>query len=117
MDAAFEGKLDVFYLQGGNFVDTLLEPAHTRRGLERVRCRVHQDIVLNHSMLLDPGEVVVLLPGQTRYEQAGGGIITSTERRIRFSPKIPGPAWVRQSPSGRSPCSSPKRSWGQANAT
>jgi predicted molibdopterin-dependent oxidoreductase YjgC len=42
-------------------------------------------------MLLDPGEVVVLLPGQTRYEQAGGGTITSTERRIRFSPEIPGP--------------------------
>ncbi len=91
VDAAFEGKLDVFYLQGGNFPDTLPEPAHAGRGLESVPCRVHQDIVLNHSMLLDPGEVVVLLPGQTRYEQAGGGTITSTERRIRFSPEIPGP--------------------------
>jgi molybdopterin-dependent oxidoreductase alpha subunit len=90
VDAAFEGKLDVFYLQGGNFVDTLPEPTHAERGLERVRCRAHQDIVLNHSMLLDPGEVVVLLPGQTRYEQAGGGTVTSTERRIRFSPQIPG---------------------------
>jgi len=91
VDAAFEGKLDVLYLQGGNFPDTLPEPAHAGRALESVRCRAHQDIVLNHSMLLDPGEVVVLLPGQTRYEQAGGGTITSTERRIRFSPEIPGP--------------------------
>ena len=103
VDAAFEGKLDVFYLQGGNFVDTLPEPAHAARGLELVRCRVHQDIVLNHSMLLDPGEVVVLLPGQTRYEQAGGGTITSTERRIRFSPEIPGPRLVATKPEWEIP--------------
>src|SRR5579859_937292 len=91
VDAAFRGGLDVFYIEGGSFVETLPEPSYVGQGLERVRCRVHQDIVLNHSMLLDPGEVVVLLPGQTRYEQAGGGTITSTERRIRFSPEIRGP--------------------------
>ena len=91
VDAAFRGDLDVFYLQGGSFVETLPDPSYVGHGLERVRCRVHQDIFLNHSMLLEPGEVVVLLPGQTRYEQTGGGTITSTERRIRFSPEIPGP--------------------------
>ncbi len=91
VDAAFRGELDAFYIVGGNFVETLPDPSHTEQGLQRVRCRVHQDIVLNSSMFLDPGEVVVLLPGQTRYEQAGGGTITSTERRIRFSPEIPGP--------------------------
>jgi len=49
-------------------------------------------------MLAEPGEArdpgegwVLLLPGQTRYEQKGGGTLTSTERRIRFSPEIPGP--------------------------
>jgi predicted molibdopterin-dependent oxidoreductase YjgC len=51
---------------------------------------VHQDIVLNTSMLLDADEAVVLLPGQTRYEQRSGGTSTSTERRIRFTPEIPG---------------------------
>lgn len=91
VDAAFRGELDVFYIVGGNFAETLPDPSHTRRGLERVRCRVHQDIAVNSSMLLDPGEVAVLLPGQTRYEQAGGGTVTSTERRIRFSPEVAGP--------------------------
>ena len=42
-------------------------------------------------MLVDPGEVVVLLPAATRYEQVGGGTSTTTERRVAFSPEIPGP--------------------------
>ena len=42
-------------------------------------------------MLVDPGEVVVLLPAATRYEQVGGGTSTTTERRVAFSPEVPGP--------------------------
>ncbi|MBI2170379.1 MAG: formate dehydrogenase, partial [Actinobacteria bacterium] len=34
---------------------------------------------------------VVLLPAMTRYEQPGGGTSTTTERRIAFSPEVPGP--------------------------
>jgi predicted molibdopterin-dependent oxidoreductase YjgC len=41
-------------------------------------------------MLLDPRDVVLLLPGQTRYEQRSGGTATNWERRIRFTPEIPG---------------------------
>ena len=62
------------------FIDALLQ----------VPLRVHQDIVLNTSMLLDAEDAVVILPGQTRYEQRSGGTSTSTERRIRFTPEIPG---------------------------
>src|SRR6185369_9214580 len=40
--------------------------------------------------MIEPAETVVLLPAQTRYEQRGGGTETSTERRIIFSPEIPG---------------------------
>jgi molybdopterin-dependent oxidoreductase alpha subunit len=91
LEAAARGELDVFYIAGGNFVDTLPEPERMRRALERVPLRIHQDLFLNSSMLIDAGEGVLLLPGQTRYEQKGGGTLTSTERRIRFSPEIPGP--------------------------
>ena len=56
----------------------------------KVGLRIHQDINLNTSTLIEPGEMIVLLPAQTRYEQRGGGTSTSTERRIRFSPEIPG---------------------------
>ena len=52
--------------------------------------RVHQDIVVSSQMLVEPGEVVVLLPAATRYEQRDGGTETTTERRIAFSPEIPG---------------------------
>jgi anaerobic selenocysteine-containing dehydrogenase len=41
-------------------------------------------------MLAEPGDTVVLLPSRTRYEQPGGGTETSTERRILFSPEVPG---------------------------
>jgi anaerobic selenocysteine-containing dehydrogenase len=44
-------------------------------------------------MLVDPapGGAVLLLPATTRYEQPGGGCQTTTERRIVYSPEIPGP--------------------------
>jgi predicted molibdopterin-dependent oxidoreductase YjgC len=41
-------------------------------------------------MMIEPRDTVVLLPAQTRYEQRGGGTETTTERRIIFSPEIPG---------------------------
>jgi predicted molibdopterin-dependent oxidoreductase YjgC len=41
-------------------------------------------------MLEQPADTVVLLPARTRYEQRDGGTETSTERRVYFSPEIPG---------------------------
>ncbi len=91
LQAAERGELELFYIAGGNFLETMPEPERMRAALERTPCRVHQDLFLNSSMLAEPGEWVLLLPGQTRYEQKGGGTLTSTERRIRYSPEIPGP--------------------------
>jgi predicted molibdopterin-dependent oxidoreductase YjgC len=41
-------------------------------------------------MLVEPSDTVLLLPAATRYETPGGVTETSTERRIIFSPEIPG---------------------------
>ncbi len=41
-------------------------------------------------MLVDGDGDVIILPAATRYESPGGGTETSTERRIIFSPEIPG---------------------------
>lgn len=91
VEAAGRGDLDVLYSSGGNFLEVLPDPAATRAALERAPLRVHQDIVVSTQMLVDPGETVVLLPAMTRYEQPGGGTSTTTERRVAFSPEIPGP--------------------------
>ncbi len=91
VDAARHGDLDVLWSSGGNFLDVLPAPDVTEIALRRASLRIHQDIVLTHQMLVDPGEVVVLLPAATRYEQVGGGTSTTTERRVAFSPEIPGP--------------------------
>ena len=47
---------------------------------------------MTNQMLVAPAEggEVILLPAATRYEQEGGGTETTTERRIVFSPEIPG---------------------------
>ena len=87
---AADGDVDLFWIVGGNFLETLGDETRSRRALGRPRLRVHQDIVLSSSMLVDGDGDVLLLPATTRYESPGGGTETSTERRIIFSPEIPG---------------------------
>jgi molybdopterin-dependent oxidoreductase alpha subunit len=90
IDAAAGGRLDVLFAAGGNFLEVLPDPGHVRAALGRVPLRVHMDIVLSPQMLVEPADVVVLLPAVTRYETAGGVTQTSTERRIIFSPEVQG---------------------------
>jgi molybdopterin-dependent oxidoreductase alpha subunit len=89
VEAAERGEIELLYSLGGNLLDRLPDRSFVRGALERVPVRVHQDLVLNPAALL-PGELVVLLPAQTRYEQRGGGTTTNTERRIRFTPEVAG---------------------------
>lgn len=91
IDAAHEGHLDVLISSGGNFLEVLPEPAYCREALGRIPVRGHVDIVMSSQMLVDPGEAVLLLPAQTRYEMEGGVTETTTERRVIFSPEVPGP--------------------------
>jgi predicted molibdopterin-dependent oxidoreductase YjgC len=92
VEACGRGDLDLLWCIGGNFLETLPDPDHVRACMQRVPLRVHQDLVVSPTMLLDParGGAVLLLPATTRYEQPGGGCQTTTERRIVFSPEIPG---------------------------
>ena len=89
--AAERGEVDTLWQTGGNFVDTMPEPDRVVQGMKKIRLRIHQDICVSSNMLIEPADTVLLLPGRTRYEQRGGGTETNTERRIIFSPEIPGP--------------------------
>ncbi|HWA75243.1 MAG TPA: FdhF/YdeP family oxidoreductase [Polyangiaceae bacterium] len=91
LERAGQSGLGLLYLVGGNHLETMPDREHAKRALSRVKLRVHQDIVLNTSTLLEAEEAVLVLPAQTRYEQKSGGSSTSTERRIRFTPEIAGP--------------------------
>lgn len=90
IDAADRGELDVIFSSGGNFLESMPEPAYVERALSQVPLRIHQDIVPSSQMLIDPAAEVLLLPAATRYEIPGGVTQTSTERRIMFSPEIQG---------------------------
>ncbi len=91
IDAAYDGQLDVLFSVGGNFLEVLPEPDYVEEALKRLPLRVHMDIVCSTQMLVEPADTVVLLPATTRYEVPGGVTETSTERRVIFSPEIPGP--------------------------
>jgi molybdopterin-dependent oxidoreductase alpha subunit len=90
LEAAGRGELDGLYAIGGNFLETLPQPAEVERALGRIPLRIHTDLVLTSQMLVQPADTVFVLPSRTRYEQEGGGTETSTERRVIFSPEIPG---------------------------
>jgi len=88
--AAYRGEIDIFWMVGGNFLETLPDPPAAGQALQKVGTRIHQDVVLSSMMLLPPKDTVIVFPATTRYESPGGGTETSTERRIIFSPEIPG---------------------------
>jgi molybdopterin-dependent oxidoreductase alpha subunit len=90
IEAAAQGNLDVLFSVGGNFLDVLPNPDYVESALLNIPLRVHMDIVCSKQMLLEPAETVILLPATTRYEIPGGVTETNTERRVIFSPEIPG---------------------------
>jgi len=102
VEAAHAGKLEALYTIGGNLLETMPDRKFVTEALQKVRVRVHQDIVLNSYSTLEGGEVLILLPAQTRYES--GGTSTSTERRIRYSPAIAGHTIAEALPEWKIPC-------------
>ncbi len=88
IEAAADGDIDAFWILGGNFLETTPDRGRVERALQRPSIRIHQDIVLNSAMLVEPSDTVLLLPATTRYEIPGGVTETTTERRIVYSPPI-----------------------------
>lgn len=91
LDAARKRELELLWCVGGNFLETLPDPAGVEAALLNLPIRVHQDICLSSQMLVDSDEYTLLLPATTRYEMPGGGTETTTERQVIFSPEIAGP--------------------------
>jgi molybdopterin-dependent oxidoreductase alpha subunit len=104
IDAAGRGEIDVLLAVGGSFREVLPDPAGVAAALARVPLRVHFDLTLHPTMLDDPHDAVLLLPAPTRYEVPGGVSQTSTERRVTFSPEVPGPRIAEARPEGEVLC-------------
>jgi molybdopterin-dependent oxidoreductase alpha subunit len=100
LKAAGKRRLKGLYLLGADPFESFADHRWVADALSRVQVRIHQNTVLNPSVLVDGPEAVLILPAKTRYEQKGGGIVTTNERKICFTPEIPGhsigeslPAW------------------------
>jgi molybdopterin-dependent oxidoreductase alpha subunit len=91
VDSAYRGELDVLYCVGSNLFGVLPDSNYVKKAIENIPLRVHNDIVINPQMFVEPKDTVIILPATTRYEMVGGNTETSTERRIIFNPEIPGP--------------------------
>ena len=100
IDAAARGEIDVLLAVGGSFREVLPDPVGVAAALGRVPLRVHLDLTLHPTMLDEPADTTLLLPATTRYEVPGGVSQTSTERRIVFSPEVPGPRVAEARPEG-----------------
>lgn len=100
IDAAARGEIDVLLAVGGSFREVLPDPGGVTGALARVPLRVHLDLTLHPTMLDEPADTVLLLPATTRYEVPGGVSQTSTERRVAFSPEVPGPRVAEARPEG-----------------
>jgi predicted molibdopterin-dependent oxidoreductase YjgC len=109
IEAAHRGKLKFLYSIGADLLEALPDRSFTAEALARVPMRIHQDATLNRSQLVEAAGSVLILPAQARFEQRGGITTTSTDRRIVFSPEIPGnvlgeslPDWGIPAAIGRS---------------
>ncbi len=87
---ARDDELDLVYVAGAGQQHLLPEDADPAEALRSTRARVHQVTQLDPAVLAEPGEVVVVLPVQSRFEQRGGSTLTSVDRIVRFSPEVRG---------------------------
>jgi anaerobic selenocysteine-containing dehydrogenase len=89
--AAQEGRLDFLCSMSGSLLDAPVDGRVVMKALERIGLRVHIGSALDPSMLAPPGDIVLILPSRTRHETPEGTTATSVERRVRYSPPVPGP--------------------------
>lgn len=90
LNRAAEGKLEVLVTMSCDLYGLPVDRNVVTRALERIDLRVHIGTVFDPSIVHPPGDVVIVLPSSSRYETPGGCTFTSVERRVRFSPEIPG---------------------------
>ena len=108
---ADRGELDVLYSIGGNFLETLPEPAYVDEALERVPLRVHQDIVVTVADACRAGRHGrACCPPQPATSSAAAAPRRPPSGASIFSPEIPGHgASARPARSGRSSWTWPRR--------
>jgi predicted molibdopterin-dependent oxidoreductase YjgC len=101
-EAAQHGTIRFLYALGAGVLEPGSDEDFTARAWARVPVRIHQGSFLDPSMLLPGGDIVLILPAQTCYEQEGG-TVTSSDRKIRFVPPLAAPTIGESLPAWRVP--------------
>ena len=90
IDRAAAGEVDLFWIVGGNFLETLPDAERSRRALSAAapsRPSGHRPVLVDARRRRRRRAAAA---GDDALRVRGGGTETSTERRIIFSPEIPG---------------------------
>jgi predicted molibdopterin-dependent oxidoreductase YjgC len=90
LEGCHREEIKFLYAVAEDLLQIIPNRSFAAEAIARVPFRIHQDVALNSAMLAAPRDTVLVLPAQTRYEQRSGGTITSSDRRILFSPEIAG---------------------------
>ncbi|MBJ93100.1 MAG: hypothetical protein CMP23_01355 [Rickettsiales bacterium] len=84
------GSDRLVYVVGRALADALVSEQLAAEPVSKAQVRIHQAHFIDNSMLINAGELTLLLPMQSRYGQRGGCTLTSVDRTVHFSPEIRG---------------------------
>jgi predicted molibdopterin-dependent oxidoreductase YjgC len=103
VEAARAGEMELLLAVSAGLDGLLPDDATPETALRELPVRVHHVLELDPSVLLEPGEVSIVLPAQSRFEQRGGATSTSVDRIVRYSPEILGHPVAEARPDWQAP--------------
>ena len=112
VDAAARGEIDVFWIVGGNFLETLPDPAaaRARRSRRVAHCASTRTSCCHSTMLVEPTDTCCSCRPRRATSRPAAAPRPRPSAASSSRPRFPAGASARRKPSGRSSARSPRAS-------